>query len=70
MRYSLVYLFADDVVFVGETRVGVNRKLELWRQTSGRKGFRLSRTKTEYTLCNFSGVWCGREVSLQGQIVP
>jgi hypothetical protein len=35
MRYSLVYLFADDVVFVDETRVGANRKLELWSQTSG-----------------------------------
>jgi hypothetical protein len=26
-------LFADDMVLVDETRVGVNRKLELWRQT-------------------------------------
>jgi hypothetical protein len=24
-------IFADDVVLVDETRVGVNRKLELWR---------------------------------------
>ena len=26
-------LFADDVVLVDESQVGVNRKLELWRQT-------------------------------------
>jgi hypothetical protein len=26
-------LFADDVVPVDEIRAGVNRKLELWRQT-------------------------------------
>ena len=26
-------LFADDVVQVDESRAGVNRKLELWRQT-------------------------------------
>ena len=26
-------LFADDIVLVDETRVGVNVKLELWRQT-------------------------------------
>ena len=25
-------LFVDDVVLVDETRVGVNRKLELWRR--------------------------------------
>ena len=64
-------LFADDVVLVDETRAGVNRKLELWRQTLESKGFRLSRTKTEYMRCDFSGV--GGEdgdVSLEGQIVP
>ena len=26
-------LFADDIVLVDEMRVGVNAKLELWRQT-------------------------------------
>jgi len=41
-------LFADDVVLVDESRVGVNRKLELWRRTLESKGFILSRTKTEY----------------------
>ena len=40
--------FADDVVLVDESRAGVNRKLELWRQTLESKGFRLSRTKTVY----------------------
>ena len=47
-------LFADDVVLVDESRAGVNRKLELWRRTLESKGFRLSRTKTEYIMCNFS----------------
>jgi hypothetical protein len=41
-------LFADDVVLVNDSRIGVNRKLELWRKTLESKGFRLSRTKTEY----------------------
>ena len=64
-------LFADDVVLVDETRVGVNRKLELWRQTLESKGFRISRTKTEYLRCDFSGVRCeDGDVSLEGQIVP
>jgi hypothetical protein len=47
-------LFADDVVLVDDSRTGVNRKLELWRQTLESKGFRLSRTKTEYKRCSFS----------------
>jgi hypothetical protein len=47
-------LFANDVVLVDDSRTGVNRKLELWRQTLESKGFRLSRTKTEYMRCGFS----------------
>jgi hypothetical protein len=38
--------FADDVILVDESREGVNRKIELWRQTLESKGFRISRTKT------------------------
>ena len=63
-------LFADDVVLVDESREGVNRKLELWRHTLESKGFRLSRTKTEYMRCDFSVT--GHEegdVSLDGQVV-
>ncbi|WVZ78102.1 hypothetical protein U9M48_025865 [Paspalum notatum var. saurae] len=46
-------LFADDVVLVDESQAGVNRKLELWRQTLESKGFRISRSKTEYMRCDF-----------------
>jgi hypothetical protein len=46
-------LFADDVVLIDESRKGVNRKLELWRQTLESKGFRISKTKTEYMRCDF-----------------
>ena len=46
-------LFADDVVLVDESKAGVNRKLELWRRTLESKGFRLSRTKTEYMMCEW-----------------
>ena len=64
-------LFADDVVLVDESRTGVNRKLELWRQTLESKGFRLSRTKTEYMRCAFSTTRNEEEeVSLDGQVVP
>src|SRR6185437_5732162 len=46
-------LFADDVVLVDESQARVNRKLELWQQTLESKGFRISRTKTEYMRCDF-----------------
>ncbi|XP_047265649.1 uncharacterized protein LOC124897153 [Capsicum annuum] len=47
-------LFADDIVLIDEMREGVNEKLEVWRQTPESKGFRLSRSKTEYMECKFS----------------
>ena len=63
-------LFADDVVLVDESQAGVNRKLELWRQTLESKGFRLSRTKTEYMRCDFGGAAQEEgDVSLEGQVV-
>jgi hypothetical protein len=48
-------LFADDVVLIDESRIEVNQKLKLWRQTLESKGFRLRRIKTEYMRCQFSG---------------
>jgi len=64
-------LFADDVVLADENQAGVNRKLELWRQTLESKGFRLSRTKTEYMICDFDGAAQEEgDVSLKGQVVP
>jgi Reverse transcriptase (RNA-dependent DNA polymerase) len=62
-------LFADDVI--DESRIGVNQKLELWRQTLESKGFRVSRTKTEYMRCQFSGENSDDgDVSLDGRVVP
>ncbi|KAF3622002.1 putative pre-mRNA-processing factor 6-like [Capsicum annuum] len=49
-------LFADDVVLIDGTRGGVNDKLEVWRQTLESKGFRVSRSKTEYVECKFNDV--------------
>jgi hypothetical protein len=34
--------------------MGVDQKLELWKRTSEAKSFRLSRSKIEYTGCDFS----------------
>jgi hypothetical protein len=67
---SLGVFFADDVVLVDKSMTRVNRKLELWRRTLESKGFRLSRTKTEYMMCDFSATRReGGGVSLNGQVV-
>jgi hypothetical protein len=46
-------LFTDDVVLVDE-RTRVDQKLKLWRRTLETRGFRLSRSKTDYMKCDFS----------------
>ncbi|KAG5569861.1 hypothetical protein H5410_059627, partial [Solanum commersonii] len=65
-------LFADDIVLIDETRDRVNARLEVWRQTLESKGFRLSRTKTEYLRCNFNDVVEEAEVGVRlvTQIIP
>jgi len=72
MRYCGVWLFADDIVLVHETRAELNAKLKLWRQTLESRGFRLSRTKTEYMKCKFSkqGIRDYSIVTLDGQEIP
>lgn len=51
---SWCILVAGDVVLVYDIRMGVNKKLELWRQTLELEGFSFSISKTEYTRCGFS----------------
>ena len=64
-------LFADDIVLIDETRRGLNEKLEKWRNSLESRGFRLSRPKTEYLRCGFSGVERdGGEVTMSGVVVP
>ena len=48
-------LFADDIVLVAETREEVSTKLDEWREALEGKELRISRTKTEYLHCDFSG---------------
>jgi hypothetical protein len=63
-------LLANDVVRVDDSRTGVNMKLELSRQTLESKGFRLSRTRTEYMRCGFNTTRYEEEVSLDSKVVP
>ena len=50
----------------------MSTKLERWRETLEGKGFKLSRTKTEYLHCRFSmgegGV--AREVVMEDVVIP
>ena len=64
------FSFCSDLLMLTQNRAGVNRKLELWRRMLESKGFRLSRTKTEYMMCDFSVTRHeGGDVSLDGQVV-
>ncbi|XP_078173285.1 uncharacterized protein LOC144567105 [Carex rostrata] len=64
-------LFANDAVLIDESRIRVDRQLELWKHTLESNGFRLSRTKIEYMRCEFSCVRLDDgDVTLAGQVVP
>jgi hypothetical protein len=63
--------FADDVILVDESRMGVDQKLELWRRTLETKNFSLSKSKTEYMKCDFNATTQEEgNVRLDGQVVP
>ena len=64
-------LFADDIVLIDVTRQGVNDRLERWRHTLEVRGFRLSRSKTEYLHCCFSArIKEGGEITIDGRAIP
>ncbi|XP_070030731.1 uncharacterized protein [Nicotiana sylvestris] len=69
---SWCMLFANDTVLIDKTRCGVNERLEVWRQNLEPKGFKLSRTKTEYLECKFSAepTEVGLDVRLDSQFIP
>lgn len=65
-------LFADDIVLTGESREELNEKVETWRQALETHGFRLSRSKTEYMECKFSGRQSATnmEVKVEDHTIP
>ncbi|PWZ30868.1 Coiled-coil domain-containing protein SCD2 [Zea mays] len=70
-RMKVGKAMGPDGIPIEENRSGVSQKLELWRQTLEAKGFRLSRSKTEYMKCDFSAMgYEDGDVSLDGQVVP
>ena len=58
-------LFADDIVLIDESRSRLNETLEAWRATLESKGFKMSRNKTEYLECNFSGKEPEQEIAVR-----
>ncbi|XP_075076396.1 uncharacterized protein LOC142163044 [Nicotiana tabacum] len=68
---EMPWCIADDIVQINEKRVGVNERLEVWRHTLESKGFELTRTKTEYLECKFSGITkkADVEVRLDMQVI-
>ena len=65
-------LFAEDIVLIDETKERVNTKLERWRDTLKAKGFRLSRSKTDYLHCRFSAGEGSvtNKVAIEGAMIP
>ncbi|XP_076932153.1 uncharacterized protein LOC143597557 [Bidens hawaiensis] len=64
-------LFADDIVLVAETKQSLNERLEEWRVALEDKGLRISRSKTEYLCCDFSGVGDSEDtqITIEDQVV-
>jgi hypothetical protein len=51
----LCLLYADDIVFIAQSRKEYERKLEKWRYALQSRGMRISRLKTEYFTTAESG---------------
>ena len=64
-------LFANDIVLVAEIKEEVSSKLDEWREVLEGKGLRISRTKTMYLRCDFSGTSSvgEPEVSISEEVV-
>ncbi|KAK4710207.1 hypothetical protein R3W88_004720 [Solanum pinnatisectum] len=58
-------IFSNYIVLIDETHNKVNARLEVWRQTLESKGFRLSRTKTDYLEYKFSDIVHERDVEVR-----
>ena len=63
--------FADDIVLVVENKEEANNKLEEWSAVLESRGSRISRAKTEYLRCEFSGIEMIDEpkVTIGGEVV-
>ena len=60
-------LFADDIVLSRQNHRELEEDLEIWRNALGRRGLKVSRSKTKYF--RVGGVDDGEELKLQGEKV-
>ena len=60
-------LFADDIVLVRKTKAELGGKLSRWKKVLEDKGFKISRTKTEYLW--FNGRADGEEMRMDDEII-
>ncbi|XP_022013961.1 uncharacterized protein LOC110913437 [Helianthus annuus] len=65
-------LFVDDIVLIAETKQCLNARIKEWRVALEGKGLRISRSKTEYLHCDFSGVADDddTQITIEDQLVP
>jgi len=69
--YHGVCYLGDDIVLIDETKDRLNNRLELWTHTLESRGFRMSRSKTEYLQCGFNSEEAGGdELTIDGVAVP
>jgi exonuclease III len=59
-------LYADDIVLISESPQELQESLEQWRVALEGNGLRISRSKTEYMSCNFSGTTQPASIHLEG----
>jgi len=64
-------LFVGDIALINEIKDGLSRKLEQRRHTLKSRELRLTRSKTKYLKCGFSGEEAGgEEVTIGGVTIP
>ncbi|KAJ2945082.1 hypothetical protein O0L34_g9136 [Tuta absoluta] len=59
-------LYADDIVLIAESEMEIQADLSLWGKALESSGLRISRQKTEYMYCNFSGINQEGSISIDG----
>lgn len=55
-------LYADDVALIADFLAEVQKDVTLWQEFLERRGLKVSRQKTEYMYCNFSGKNSPRDI--------
>ncbi|XP_061705481.1 uncharacterized protein LOC133516511 [Cydia pomonella] len=66
-------LYADDVALISDSIHGIQENLDQWKESLESNGLRISITKTEYMVCNFSpneSSLSSVDVTIDGKALP